>query len=112
MHFTPPTQDLALSPLDLINDYQIADDDGSVYAYGTSHYLEGANASPVTAPIVSIMNTPDDRGYWLTGAGADVFAYGDVKFYGSVTNPNKLIYGIMTSPDGGGYFLVGGGVFG
>ena len=115
VNFSPSTQGVALSPLGLINGYRIAGADGSVYSYGTSQYLGGANGSPLAGPIVSIINTPDDLGYWLIGADGGVFAYGDAKYMGSPSqlHISKPIVGAAVTPDGQGYWLVGadGGVF-
>jgi hypothetical protein len=56
--------------------------------------------------------TPNGRGYWLTTAGGNVFAFGEAKFAGRV-GPSFAApcIGIVTAP--GGYRLVdrGGNVF-
>lgn len=73
------------------------------------------------SPMVSIVATPDSRGYWLAASDGGVFAYGDAVFYGSVgsldpTRPivlNKPVVGMASTPDGRGYWLVAsdGGIF-
>jgi hypothetical protein len=77
-------------------------------------------------PVVGIVPTKDDRGYWLDASDGGVFSFGDTEFYGSIPGlglhpagsglPNSLnapIVGMVPSNDDGGYFMVAsdGGVF-
>ena len=55
------------------------------------------------------------KGYWLAGADGSVYAFGDAKFYGSMTGRqlNGGIVGMSVTPSGHGYLLLGsdGGIF-
>ena len=77
-------------------------------------------------PVVGIVPTKDDGGYWLDASDGGVFSFGDTTFYGSIPGlglhpagsgfPNSLnapIVGMVPSNDDGGYFMVAsdGGVF-
>ena len=77
-------------------------------------------------PVVGIVPTKDDGGYWLDASDGGVFSFGDTSFYGSIPGlglhpagsglPNSLnapIVGMVPSNDDGGYFMVAsdGGVF-
>jgi hypothetical protein len=69
----------------------------------------------LAAPMVDIVATPDQQGYWLVGSDGGVFAFGDAQFFGSLSGValQAAIVGMARTPDGKGYWLVGsdGGVF-
>ncbi|MCK4177969.1 hypothetical protein, partial [Aciditerrimonas ferrireducens] len=45
--------------------------------------LPGIGVRPA-APVVGIVPTPDDQGYWLVGQDGGVYAFGDASYLGSV----------------------------
>jgi hypothetical protein len=70
---------------------------------------------PFNQPVVSMVTTPLDGGYWLASGDGEVFSFGDADFFGSMgaTHLNQPIVGMAATPDGNGYWLVAadGGVF-
>jgi hypothetical protein len=66
--------------------------DGGVFTASTAYpatstpafygSLPGRGIVP-NAPIVGIVQSPDDHGYWLVAADGGVFSFGDAPFYGS-----------------------------
>jgi hypothetical protein len=66
-------------------------------------------------PVVDLVPTPGDGGYWMVAANGAVDAYGDAVSYGSMAGQtlNAPIVGMAATPDGRGYWLVGadGGIF-
>jgi hypothetical protein len=69
----------------------------------------------LNAPVVGIVATPDQGGYWMVASDGGIFSFGDAQFYGSTGNLvlNKPVVGMASTPDGKGYWLVAsdGGVF-
>jgi hypothetical protein len=59
--------------------------------------------------------TPDGAGYWLVAADGGVFAYGDARYFGSLSTTalHEAVVGVAPTPDGSGYWLAAadGGVF-
>ena len=55
-----------------------------------------------------MLATPDRQGYWLVGADASVFAYGDAPYEGDAGGTVRPwpITAAAATPDGGGYWLV------
>jgi hypothetical protein len=93
---------------------------------GSAQFYGSAGSLLLQRPIVGIVPTKDDEGYWLDASDGGVFSYGDTQFYGSIPElgihpygsglPESLnapIVGMVPSSDDGGYFMVGsdGGVF-
>ena len=68
-----------------------------------------------TPSFVGLASTPDSGGYWQTTSDGQVLAFGDARWFGSMSGTplNHPIIGIAATPDGGGYWLVAsdGGVF-
>jgi len=109
--------------------YWMVAKDGGVFSFGDAPFLGNTYTQgltglggphPLAAPIVGMVPTANDQGYWLVGADGGVFTFGDAQFLGSV--PGQLgpgrhlaapIVGMVPAPSGQGYWLVGadGGVF-
>jgi cell wall-associated NlpC family hydrolase len=93
--------------------FWLATSSGSVYPFGVPSY--GSPGSPLNKPVVTIVPTADQRGYWLVASDGGVFSYGDATFYGSTgsLHLNKPIVGMAATTDGKGYWLVAadGGIF-
>jgi hypothetical protein len=94
--------------------YRVASAGGSVTGFGAAPD-EGSIKGALTAPIISMVTTPNQGGYWLLAADGGVFAFGDAAFFGSTGGQhlNQPIVGMTPTADGGGYWLVAkdGGVF-
>ena len=99
--------------------YWVATADGGVWSYGAP-FFGSLGATPLNAPIVGIVSTPDHGGYWLVASDGGVFAFGDAKFFGSVpgvlppgVSLNEPVVGIASTADGQGYWMVAsdGGIF-
>jgi plastocyanin len=85
--------------------YRLGSADGSVAAFGSPAPLAGA--SHLAAPIVALVETQDDLGYWQFGADGGVFASGDAPFYGSAVGKiTAPVVGGFAAPDGSSYTLV------
>ncbi len=54
-------------------------------------------------PIVSMVATPDAKGYWLVAADGGVFTFGDAGFYGSTAAKvlNKPIVSMAVATSAG-----------
>jgi hypothetical protein len=86
---------------------------GSLYGFGVPSY--GAPGTHLNRPIVGMVATGDQQGYWMVASDGGVFSYGDANFFGSTGNIhlNRPIVGLTATHDGRGYWLVAsdGGVF-
>ena len=98
-----------------IQGYWMVTSTGAVLTNGAAVNYGSPAGLKLSAPIVSLVPTPDRKGYWVVGADGGVFNYGDAGFYGSAGNVHlaKPIVGMAVTSDGKGYWLVAsdGGVF-
>jgi hypothetical protein len=87
---------------------------GDLYAFGVPSYGSPGGA-PLNKPIVSMVPTRNQLGYWMVASDGGIFSYGDAPFYGSTGNIvlNKPIVGMEATHDQGGYWMVAsdGGIF-
>jgi hypothetical protein len=99
--------------------YWVATANGAVFSFGAPFY-GSMGATPLNAPVVGIVSTPDHGGYWLVASDGGIFAFGDAQFFGSVPGAlppgaslNAPVVGIASSADGHGYWMVAsdGGIF-
>jgi len=88
--------------------------DGRVSTVGKSFHGD-LSGTRLAAPVVGLVPTPSDAGYWLVGADGGVFTFGDARYAGSAGGLRLAapIVGMTAMPDGSGYWLTGadGGVF-
>ncbi len=108
--------------------YWMVGADGGVFTFGDALYfgsLPGlltscgqgaAGACPVNVgAVVSMVTTPDGKGYWMATGNGMVFFFGDATDQGSASGLKLAapIVSMAATPDGKGYWLVGadGGVF-
>lgn len=70
--------------------YWLAKPDGSVEAFGASHYHGGGNnmvvngkPAPMGAACTGIASSPTGNGYWLTDAKGEVYSFGDAVWKGN-----------------------------
>src|SRR5262249_24699223 len=86
--------------------YRVSDASGTVVAFGSknvaSSFLTRANGE-----VVGMTSTPSGRGYWLAGACGGVFAYGDARYFGSMSRGRMRapLVGIAATRTGRGYWL-------
>jgi hypothetical protein len=57
-----------------------------VYTFGDATFFGALPSSGVTPtnPIIGLVPTSDNLGYWLIGSDGGIFAYGDAPFIGSL----------------------------
>jgi hypothetical protein len=95
--------------------------DGGVFAFGDSTFygsIPGIGIAPagsgasreLNAPIVGMVPSYDDGGYFMVGADGGVFAFGDAKFEGSCPGLaggcSGAAVAVMPDASGRGYWLV------
>lgn len=100
--------------------YWLDASDGGVFSYGdTAFYgsIPGLGLHPagsglphsLVAPIVGMVPSADDRGYFMVASDGGVFAFGDATFAGScysVGGCSGAAVSVMPDATGGGYWLV------
>ncbi len=93
--------------------FWLATPSGNLYAFGVPNY--GSPGVPLNKPIVNVVPTRGNTGYWMVASDGGVFSYGSAHFFGSTGNIalNKPIVSMAPTPDQQGYWLVAsdGGVF-
>ncbi len=93
--------------------FWLASSSGALYPFGVPSY--GSPGTPLNRPVVGVVPTADQKGYWMVASDGGVFSYGDAHFYGSTGALvlNKPIVGLAATADQKGYWLVAsdGGVF-
>lgn len=92
--------------------YRLVTARGAVHSYG------GANTSgdaPSSERAVSVVSTPDQKGYWVATQNGNVHAFGSAGNHGSMAGQrlNAPIVGMAATATGKGYWLLGrdGGIF-
>ena len=103
------------------NGYWLVASDGGIFAFGDSGFygsLPGLGFAPagdrsgrpaLAAPIVGMVPSSDDGGYFMVAADGGVFAFGDARFAGSCPSIGGCSgAGVAVTPDatGNGYWLV------
>jgi hypothetical protein len=73
-----------------------------VFSFGGAHFYGSLGTIDLDRHIVGIAATPDGRGYWIVGANGAVTAFGDAKFFGSLSaSSTTRIVGILADADVG-----------
>jgi hypothetical protein len=95
--------------------YLAATADGGVYGYGGAPFFGAMAGKRLNAPVISLVPTPNDGGYWQLSADGGIFSFGDARFFGSTGGKrlNQPVVGMAATPSGNGYWLVArdGGIF-
>jgi len=100
--------------------YWLVATDGGVFAFGDAGFygsIPGLGIAPagtgaprsLNAPIVGMVPSVDDRGYFMVAADGGVFAFGDAAFEGScpgIGGCAGTAVSVMPDATGGGYWLV------
>jgi hypothetical protein len=96
------------------DDFWLSTSAGDLYAFGVPSYGSPGGA-PLNRPIVGMVPTKDQLGYWMVASDGGIFSYGNARFFGSTGNLrlNKPIVGMSATADQRGYWMVAsdGGVF-
>jgi hypothetical protein len=100
--------------------YWLVASDGGIFSFGdTAFYgsIPGIGIAPadsdnprrLNAPIVGVVPSSDDGGYFMVGADGGVFAFGDAKFAGScpgIGGCSGAAVAVMPDASGNGYWVV------
>ena len=100
--------------------YWLDASDGGVFAYGDTQYygsIPGLGLHPagsglpnsLNAPIVGMVPSNDDNGYFMVASDGGVFAFGDAHFAGScpgIGGCSGTAVAVMPDHSGNGYWLV------
>jgi hypothetical protein len=57
--------------------------DGGVFTIGNARFYGSTGNVRLAAPVVEMVATPDNHGYWLLGRDGGLFTFGDAPFLGS-----------------------------
>ncbi|MHB1925196.1 MAG: hypothetical protein ACYCSJ_10935, partial [Acidimicrobiales bacterium] len=89
--------------------YRLATANGGVYDFGQAQSYGSAASSRLISPVVQMLPTGSQRGYWEVTANGGVHAFGDAPFDGSMAGKaiTAPIIGLVTGPQANGYVLVG-----
>ena len=100
--------------------YWLDASDGGVFSFGSTQFygsIPGIGLSPagsglphsLNAPIVGMVPSVDDGGYFMVASDGGVFAFGDAKFEGSCPGIGGCVgtaVAVMPDASGAGYWLV------
>ena len=87
--------------------YRLATANGGVYDFGQAKSY--GSSSGLRSPVVQVVTTGDQGGYWEITANGGVHAFGSAPFYGSMAGKaiTAPIVSLVTGPQSNGYVLVG-----
>jgi hypothetical protein len=102
------------------NGYWLDASDGGIFAYGDTQFygsIPGLGLHPagsglpnsLNAPIVAMVPSVDDGGYFMVASDGGVFAFGDAHFAGScpgIGGCSGAAVAVMPDASGNGYWLV------
>ncbi len=102
------------------NGYWLDASDGGVFAFGDTQFygsMPGLGFHPagsglpqsLNAPIVGMVPSHDDAGYFMVASDGGVFAFGDATFAGScpgIGGCNGAAVAVVPDATGGGYWVV------
>jgi len=111
---------VGISPTADRQGYWLVGSDGGVFAFGDAGFhgsLPGLGFSPagsagrfaLAAPIVAMVPSADDGGYFMVAADGGVFAFGDAQFAGScpqIGGCSGAAVAVVPDGSGNGYWLV------
>jgi len=89
--------------------YRLATANGGVYNFGQATSYGSAASPGLRSPVVQVLTTGSQRGYWEVTANGGVHAFGDAPFEGSMAGKaiTAPIISVVTGPQANGYVLVG-----
>jgi hypothetical protein len=111
---------VGISPTGSDGGYWLVATDGGVFSFGNANFygsIPGIGLAPaytsspkrLSAPIVGIVPTADQKGYFMVGADGGVFTFGDAKFEGScpgIGGCAGAAVAVMPDASGKGYWIV------
>jgi Cellulase (glycosyl hydrolase family 5) len=111
---------VGISPTSSDGGYWLVGTDGGVFSFGNANFygsVPGIGLAPagtgaprrLNAPIVGIVPTADQKGYFMVGADGGVFTFGDAKFEGScpgIGGCAGTAVAVMPDASGQGYWIV------
>lgn len=101
--------------------YWLVASDGGIFSFGNAGYFgsipglaiapagTSGTAKRLNAPIVGMVPSSDDGGYFMVASDGGVFAFGDAKFEGScpgIGGCSGLAVAVVPDASGSGYWLV------
>jgi Glycosyl hydrolases family 43 len=118
MHLQRPV--VGIAPTPDRGGYWLVAADGGVFSFGDTTFhgsLPGLGYAPVgsssrkrlSAPIVGMVPSSDDGGYFMVGADGGVFAFGDARYAGScpsIGGCSGPAVSVLPDASGNGYWLV------
>jgi cell wall-associated NlpC family hydrolase len=80
-----------------------------VQAYGDARYHGSLASTLLFSPVIDMVATPDDGGYWLVTSKGRAAAYGDARSYGDLRHATMTtsIVSMARTATGNGYWLLG-----
>ncbi len=111
---------VGISPTSNDGGYWLVASDGGVFSFGDAGFygsIPGIGIGPtgsaggrrLNAPIVGIVPSADQKGYFMVGADGGVFTFGDAKFEGSCPSIGGCAgpaVAVMPDATGNGYWIV------
>jgi hypothetical protein len=112
---------VGMTPTGNRNGYWLVASDGGVFSFGNADYfgsIPGLGIAPagtsgtstkLNAPIVGMVPSADDGGYFMVASDGGVFAFGDAKFEGScpgIGGCSGPAVAVVPDASGNGYWLV------
>lgn len=97
--------------------------DGGVFTLGGAPFFGSMGGKPLNQPVVDIVVTASERGYWLVAADGGIFTFGDAPFPAGNTLPSTRLNapvvgaarsgtsGLVLTAGDGGVFTLGGAAF-
>ena len=86
--------------------------DGGVFAFGDARFRGSMGNAQLNRPVVGLVPSPDNQGYWLVASDGGVFSF-NARFRGSLGNLRLNETIVTMVPYGIGYLMVAsdGGIF-
>ena len=118
LHLNRPV--VGITPTSDFGGYWLDASDGGVFSFGDTQFygsIPGLGLHPagsglphsLNAPIVGMVPSVDDHGYFMVASDGGVFAFGDAKFEGScpgIGGCTGSAVAVMPDASGDGYWLV------
>jgi hypothetical protein len=111
---------VGIAPTATRTGYWLVAADGGIFSYGSTQFYGSlpqdgygpagsSSAKPLAAPIVAMVPSADDGGYFMVGSDGGVFAFGDATFAGScpsIGGCSGAAVAVIPDATGNGYWLV------